>query len=591
MELRKREEIDTELTWNLNDIFATEEAYETALAQLEQDANDFIAAYKGTLATADDAQVLTMLDQYDQLLQLSSRVGSYAGLRVQVDHTNQANVRRSLVMQSKLTAIFAELSFVQSELLALSDAQLARLRDSVFGAYIAALLRDKPHRFSPETEKVLSGLSILSELPYRTYETAKLGDLVFPSFTVDGKTYPLSYSLYETGYAEHKNTAVRRTAFDAFYDQIATQRQTIAAGYYTEVAAQKALADLRGYESVFDMLLQNQEVSMDLYDRQIDGLMQGLAPVMRRYAEKLKKNHNLATITYADLRLPASFDVDRSVTIDKAWDMVESALAIMGDDYLAIVKRARTERWVDFAQNIGKSTGGFCAGVSGIHPYILMNWNGSFSEVFTLAHELGHACQGMIAEAHNRRLQEDPSLYFIEAPSTIHELLLTNDLLAKDPSAETARAVAGQMVDKTYFHNCVTHLLEAAFQRDVYRAIERGESLSADDFDRYFLDVLKTFWGETVDIPDKAGRTWMRQPHYYMGLYPYTYSAGLVVSTAVSKNIREQGQAAVTAWIETLRRGGSLPPVELARVAGVDLTTKAPLNTMIQTISELVDRI
>jgi oligoendopeptidase F len=591
MALATRAEIDKELTWNLDDIFPDENTYERALADVCDTAKAFAGKYKNNIGTLDTAGLESALSAYADLIGRMQQVGVYASLAMAADYTDQAAKRRMLVMRQALTPIQAELSFFQSELLELETERLQPFENGSFGAFVANLLREKPHRFSPETERVLAAMSSLRDLPSELYEAAKLGDLTFPDFTVGDTVYPLSYSLYETVYAETPDTDVRHRAHDIFYDTIASQRQAIGLAYFTEVAAQKTLADLRGYDSVFDMLLSDQQVTRDLYERQIDVLMRDLAPVMRRYAAKLKANYGLETLTYADLRLPALPAKDRAVSIAEAWSLAMAALDVMGPDYQSVVTRAKDERWVDFAQNIGKSTGGFCASVPAVHPYILLNWNGGFSEVFTLVHELGHAAQTLISAEHNNILQEDPSLYFVEAPSTIHELLLTNHLLAAGDDPETARTVAAQMVGKTYFHNCVTHLLEAAFQRDVYRAVEAGEGLSADDFDRLFLNILRRFWGDAVSLPESSGRTWMRQPHYYMGLYPYTYSAGMVVSTQVSKNIREQGEPAVKAWIDTLKLGGSRSPVELARAAGVDLLSEAPLHTMVQVIGELVDLI
>lgn len=590
MALLKRSEVPTELTWDLTHLFADDKHYESALSEVIKDGHQFVSQYRDKIDSLDRDGLNTMLDVYNDLIRDLRRISSYANLALDVDHTDQEAGRRRLKIAKVATELQTSLSFLTSDLLALDDSKLAELSAGSYGAYIDFMRRRKPYRFSAETERVLEGMSFLHNLPYLAYEAAKLGDLEFPAFEVDGKEYPLSYSLYETVYAESPDTNVRRKAYEVFYDRIASQRQTLASLYFTEVLSQKSISDMRGHDSVFQMLLLSQNVSRDLYDRQIDGLMRDLAPVMRRYAKKLQANYGLDRLTYADLRLPATPD-EREVSVAEAWEVVEASVAVMGEDYQALIRQAKEERWVDFAQNIGKSTGGFCASVPDAPSYILLNWNGGFSEVFTLAHELGHAVQGKLAERHNKMLQAHPSLYFIEAPSTIHELLLTNYLLAKDDRPETARLVAGQMVAKTYFHNCVTHLLEAAFQRDVYRAIESGESLSADDFDRLFLNVLKAFWGDEVEIPQSAGRTWMRQPHYYRGLYPYTYSAGLVVSTAVAKAIREEGQPAVDRWIETLKKGGSLSPVELARIAGVDLTTDGPLQTMVETISELVDLI
>ena len=312
---------------------------------------------------------------------------------------------------------------------------------------------------------------------------------------------------------------------------------------------------------------------------------------MRKYAKLLQRIHKLDEITFADLKLAVDPEYEPAVSIEDSRKYVEGALAVLGEDYLQIVKRAYDERWIDFAQNKGKSAGAFCATPYGVHPYILCSWNNKMSEVFTLAHELGHAGHFTFCNENQNVFGNRVSTYFVEAPSTMNEMLMVNYLLQTKDEPRFKRWVLSSLISKTYYHNFVTHLLEAAYQREVYKIIDKGGSVQADKLNGIKKEVLEKFWGGEVKIIDGAELTWMRQPHYYMGLYPYTYSAGLTIATEVSKRILKEGQSAVDDWREVLKAGGSKTPVELAKMAGVDITTDKPLLNTIEHIGNIIDEI
>ena len=209
----------------------------------------------------------------------------------------------------------------------------------------------------------------------------------------------------------------------------------------------------------------------------------------------------------------------------------------------------------------------------------------------TLAHELGHAGHFYLAHQEQNIFDSRPSMYFVEAPSTMNELLLVNYLLEKTEDPGMKRWVLSSIVGRTYYHNFVTHLLEAHYQREVYRIVDEGGSLSAPLLHQLKRETLEKFWGDAVRLNEGAELTWMRQPHYYMGLYPYTYSAGLTIATEVSRRIMNEGEKAVEDWRQVLKAGGTKSPQELARMAGVDVSTEQPLMNTIEYIGQLIDEI
>ena len=251
-----------------------------------------------------------------------------------------------------------------------------------------------------------------------------------------------------------------------------------------------------------------------------------------------------------------------------------------------------SDRWIDFAQNIGKSTGGFCASPYQKGSYILLSWNERMSDVFTLAHELGHAGHFFTCNQVQSSLDAEVSNYAVEAPSTINELLMAEYLKEKSGDDKRFRRwVLASQISNTYYHNFVTHLLEAAYQREVYKLVDKGEAVPAETLNEIFKNVLKKFWGDEVELTEGCELTWMRQPHYYMGLYSYSYSASLTIATQVMKRIRNEGQTAVDDWKKTLAAGGTVTPVEFAKMAGVDVTTDAALIDTIDYIGGIIDEI
>ena len=236
--------------------------------------------------------------------------------------------------------------------------------------YLEDLLRQKPYQLQPETERVLAALRPAINAPYQIYNMAKLADMKFPSFQADGEEHPLGYSLYEDKYEYDPRTDVRREAYKAFYGKLREYENVTAAAYQANVQGEKIIADQRGHKSVFDYLLFWQKVDRSLYDRQIDLIMEKLAPHMRKYAKLLQKIHGLDKMTYADLKLPVDPGYVPPVTIEESQKYIVEGLSVMGEDYQEMIRAAYRERWVDFAQNQGKSTGGFCASPYGSHSFI-----------------------------------------------------------------------------------------------------------------------------------------------------------------------------------------------------------------------------
>ncbi|MCO6230784.1 oligoendopeptidase F [Staphylococcus epidermidis] len=585
-----REEVPVKETWDLKDLFTSDQAFYQTLEQVVQMSLDFNHTYYQKLNNIEIIE--KALDEYERILIEIDRLYNYPELRLSVDTSNEEAQKVNAKLNTTSGKLAGLLSFVDSEILELPDEIISELRSQTKYPHFIKQLQDrKPYQLSADVEKVLATLTPTLRSPFELYGTTKSLDINFESFDYEGVTYPLDYATFENEYEDHPSPEFRRKSFRAFSDALRQYQHTTAATYNMQVQQEKIEANLRGYDSVIDYLLQDQEVTKDMFDRQIDVIMSDLAPVMQKYAKIIQRVHNLDKMRFEDLKISIDPNFEPEISIEESKKYIYGALKVLGDDYVKMLESAYDYRWIDFAQNKGKDTGAYCASPYITHSYVFISWTGKMAETFVLAHELGHAGHFALAQNHQNLLESEASMYFVEAPSTMNEMLMANYLFNSSNNPRFKRWVIGSILSRTYYHNMVIHLLEAAYQREVYSRVDNGESLTAPLLNEIMLNTYKAFFGDTVEMTDGVELTWMRQPHYYMGLYSYTYSAGLTIGTVVSQCIKKEGQPAVDRWLKTLQAGGSQSPIELAQIAGVDITTDAPLKETINYISNLVDEL
>ena len=591
MKLNARKDVPVNETWDLSLIFAAEADFEAAVEKAKALADTLEKTYKNALTTPES--IAECLALYEELEILLYQTTSYTSLAVSVDYTDTEAQKKDAKMTALAAEIGSRLSFIESEIADAPEDLIRAAMDKTGRAkhYLAEILREKPHRLSAETEKVLAALSPVFNAPYDIYHMTKLADMKFGSFTVNGREYPLGYSLFEDEYEYEADTDVRRAAFRAFSDKLREYENTTAATYNTYLTQQRIMAKQRGFADMFEADLFTDHVTREMYDRQIDLITEKLAPAMRKYARLVGKMNKLDRVTFADLKLPLDAEVDPRVTIGESREYVRSALSVLGQDYADMVDEAYDKRWIDFARNVGKETGGFCSSPYGCNSYILLSWNNRMADVFTIAHELGHAGHFRLCNGAQSLFDTNVSGYLIEAPSTMNELLLAQDLLRKNTDKRFRRWVLSSLIGHTYYHNFVTHLREAWYQREAMNIIEQGGAVNAETLSGIFRKNLETFWGDAVELTEGCELTWMRQPHYYMGLYSYTYSAGLTLATQAALNIAAEGESAVARWRAMLEAGSTRDPLGLAAIAGIDLSTPDALEHTIAYISGIIDEI
>ena len=589
MEQKHRSEFPENELWDLTALYQDQEDFLRAIEKAREDIQKFVRDYQGKLSTFEDFE--RAFAELEQIYIQISHIGNYGFMPQTTDFGDESFAQIAQAAMEFETEANVALSFFDDALVGADEAVLEKLGQE---PHLTSAIRQakikKAHYLGADVEKALTNLGEVFYSPQDIYTKMRAGDFAMADFEVDGKVYKNSFVTYENFYQNHENAEIREKAFRSFSEGLRQHQKTAAAAYLAQVKSEKLLADMKGYDSVFDYLLAEQEVDRSMFDRQIDLIMSEFAPVAQKYLKHVAKVNGLEKMTFADWKLDLDSELNPEVSIDDAYDLVMKSVEPLGQEYCQEVARYKEERWVDFAANAGKDSGGYAADPYRVHPYVLMSWTGRMSDVYTLIHEIGHSGQFIFSDNHQSYFNAHMSTYYVEAPSTFNELLLSDYLERQFDNPRQKRFALAHRLTDTYFHNFITHLLEAAFQRKVYTLIEEGGTFGASKLNAIMKEVLTDFWGDAVEIDDDAALTWMRQAHYYMGLYSYTYSAGLVISTAGYLHLKNDENGARD-WLELLKSGGSKTPLESAMIIGADISTDKPLLDTIQFLSDTVDQI
>ena len=589
MEQKHRSEFPENELWDLTALYQDQEDFLRAIEKAREDIQKFVRDYQGKLSTFEDFE--RAFAELEQIYIQISHIGNYGFMPQTTDFGDESFAQIAQAAMEFETEANVALSFFDDALVGTDEAVLDRLGQEL---HLTSAIRQakikKAHYLGADVEKALTNLGEVFYSPQDIYTKMRAGDFAMADFEVDGKVYKNSFVTYENFYQNHENAEIREKAFRSFSEGLRKHQTAAAAAYLAQVKSEKLLADMKGYDSVFDYLLSEQEVDRSMFDRQIDLIMSEFAPVAQKYLKHVAKVNGLEKMTFADWKLDLDSELNPEVSIDDAYDLVMKSVEPLGQEYCQEIARYKEERWVDFAANAGKDSGGYAADPYRVHPYVLMSWTGRMSDVYTLIHEIGHSGQFIFSDNHQSYFNAHMSTYYVEAPSTFNELLLSDYLKRQFDNPRQKRFALAHRLTDTYFHNFITHLLEAAFQRKVYTLIEEGGTFGASKLNAIMKEVLTEFWGDAVEIDDDAALTWMRQAHYYMGLYSYTYSAGLVISTAGYLHLKNDENGARD-WLELLKSGGSKTPLESAMIIGADISTDKPLRDTIQFLSDTVDQI
>lgn len=586
----KRNEVDINETWKIEDIYENDDLFFKDVEKLD----NLTKKFKENYENLNKENAFDAIKDYEEILAIIEKTYNYAEITLEADNTDINVQKRYAFLTQKLANFESRCSFFDLSLASLSLDSFNEIlkKDSSYKYFIEKIKNKKSHMLSKQTEEVMAKLSPVFDSFYKNYGDMKFSDISFKDYVANGKNMPLSYNIFEEYTEYDKDTEVRRNGFKSFSDEIRKYQNTNASIYNSHIQSEKIISNIRGYNSVFDYLLAKQDVPRDVYENQIDVIMEKLPVHMRKYAKIIEKSQKLEKITYADLKTSVDPEYEVEISFKEAGEKICDGLSVLGDEYVnEVLKRAFNERWIDYAQNDGKSNGAFCTTPYLTHAFILTSFNNKMSQVMTLAHELGHAGQGYFTNKTQSPLNCGMSMYFVESPSTGNEITMEKYLLKNAKDDREKLYILNTMISKTYYHNFVTHFIESYFQREVYRKVDKGENLTAFDLNTIFRETLEKFWGKDVLLTEGCELTWMRQPHYYMGLYPYTYAAGLTIGTKVSEKLVNGNKNDRDNWLRVLSLGSTKGPLDLAKEAGIDMTSTKPIEETIDYIGNLIDEI
>lgn len=603
--LPTRAEVPPHLTWDLDHIYASDEAWEADAVRVEAVLPE-LGGYQGRLGTGAGA-FLRFLRTRDAVLESFVKLWSFAFLRSSADGTdprNQALQARVAALRARLVAALA---FADGELLSLPEGTVEGFlaAESALAPYRRQLddvLLRRGHVLSPDAERALADLGPVLDAPFALWQRATSGDLR-PAPVEDAAGQPVPVALGRwLGLARSPDRELRRRAYASLYDELGRHANALAANLTMHIQKGAILARARGHGSAAEMILAPRRVPVEVYRTLLDEVHAGVRPHMRRYVELRRRVLGLDRVEMFDLVAPLDPGYEAPSTFEDAERIILEGLAPLGGEYAAMLRAAFRDRWIDRAANVGKMGGAFCMPVYGVHPYVLTTWAGTLRSVLTLAHELGHAGDQLwagrhqaVSNAHRVSLEElggGSSLFFSEAPSTVNELLVGRHLLDTSDDPRRRRYVVEQLLT-TFVHNMVTHMLEAHFEQRLYDLADAGAPITTATVLAAQGEAFEQFFGDAVIVDDRARLYWATQPHFYVfgGLYPHTYAAGVACAVEVSERIRAEGAPAAERWLATLALGTTLPPLELARRAGIEMTEPGYLRRACARFGELVDEL
>lgn len=592
--LPRRDQVPVEQTWNVADIYPTVREWEAAYQQVGADLQA-VTVYQGRLGEGAGV-LLACLRARDSLHERLDRVAAYGQLNLSTDGASAGNQALVARIGALAATVESGLAFLATELVRLPEGVLERYLTeepelAPYRLQIEDVLRRREHILSDETEQALAALGETLNAPRAIWQLATAVDLRCAPVRDDaGKEVPVSIAAYVFGLSQSPRRELRRAAYDSLAAGMEQHKATLATTLATHIKRNVTLARLRRYASASEMILEGHQVPLEVYQNVLDVVHDEIAPHVRRLVELRQRVLKLDQVHRYDLEAPLDPDYQPSMTFEESERLIREGLRPLGEEYGQIVAAAFRDRWIDWADNAGKRSGAFCGTVYGVHSYVFTTWRDTLRSTFILAHELGHAGHGMLASREQVISNVRPRLFVIEAPSTANELLLGQHILATTTDARLRRWMISQLLG-TFTHNMVTHLLEGHFERRLYELAEAGEPLTPATIMQVQGEVFERFYAGTVSVDEGARLYWAQQPHFYINLYPYTYAAGLSCGFAVAEAIKQEGQPAVDRWLRTLKAGGTMPPLELMRLAGVDMASPEPLRRAVAYFGSLVDEL
>jgi oligoendopeptidase F len=598
----ERSEVPARYQWDLKDLYVDEAAWVAGKQELVQSL-PALGARQGTLDQSA-ASLLEGMTAWEQASRRADRLYSYAFQLYDQD----TRVGRSLQMQQEMSQVYSSFqsttSFMRPELLALGRVQIdsylaAEPRLGQYRMFFDDILRAAPYTLTPAEEKVFARMAALGETGGTLQSVFRSADLPFPEVTFStGEKVRLDAAAYSKWRASpHK--ADRDLAFKAFWTTYSQYTRTFATTLNAHVQSHVTFKDLRNFPTSLDAALFDFNIPRDVYSRLLDDVHANL-PTLHRYLKLRQKIMGVQQLGYEDLYAPIVQQVDLQYTPEQGMQLTLDSFAPLGAEYVETLRKGYADRWVDFMPTTGKSPGAYSSTVYGVHPYQLLNFNGAWEDVSTLAHESGHSMHSFMSSAKQPYATASYSTFVAEVASTLNENLLLHHVLGQTKDDRTRLFLLSSYLDSmrtTLFRQT----LFAEFELRIHESVERGEPLTADSLDQLYLGLLRQYYGHdagVVKVDGLYGAEWAFIPHFYRNFYVYQYATSMIGGMSLADGMI--GKAAVKsgkakqsreAYLRLMSAGSSKYPIELLKDAGVDMTTSEPFSAAMREMNRIMDEI
>lgn len=588
----KRIEQKVEDTWCLEDMFESDDFWEEEFGRLQRMIFQY-EDFEGTLGESAD-RLLEYLKFNDETNLLMERLYVYANMRYHQDMANSMYQEFAARAQKLMVEMSGASAFAEPEILEITTEKINVFFNEnpeleTYKRYISEILRGKNHTLDKKTETILAKSRQMANAAENIFSMYNGADIKFPSITTEeGEEIEITHGNF-VPLLESTDREVRKAAFEGVYETYGKMRNTLAATFAANLDQANFYAQVRKFSSAREMYLYGSNIPESVYDNLIETVHKNMDK-MHKYVSLRKKILDVSELHMYDLYTPIAKAPDTKYSFEAAKDIVLEGLAPMGEEYIKVLEEGFDNRWIDVYENEGKRSGAYSWGAYGTHPYVLMNYHGTLDHVFTLAHEMGHAIHSYYSDANQPYVNAGYKIFVAEVASTCNESLLIQHLLKITEDEE----------EKTYLIN---HFLEqfkgtlyrqtmfAEFEKIAHSMVQNGEGVTADRLCEIYYNLNKKYFGDDIVIDKEIELEWARIPHFYNPFYVYQYATGLSAAIALSKRIIEEGKPAVEDYMKFLKGGSSQDPIELLKIAGVDMTSAKPIETALELFGNLLDEL
>ena len=590
--LPKRSEVPCEHKWAIEDLYKDAASWESDYEKAEELIGGFQNRYAGTLGADSDA-LLAALSESTKINMLVEKLYVYANQKLHEDATNTDSQAMAGRAQNIIVKLSNAVAFIEPEILAIPADKLDEfMKDEKLANYrhmLDDLVRSRAHVLSAEKEEMLSQVGEFSNAASDIFSMFNNADIRFPEIEGEnGEKITITHGRYGM-LMESSDRRVRKDAFEGLYHTYDKYKNTLATIYNNNVKKNAFFARIRNYNSALEAALGANNIPTSVYENLIEAIHESL-PIFHRYVALRKKCLKVDELHMYDVYAPLVSEVDMKVPYEEAKNIVLEGLKPMGEDYLAALKEGFDNKWIDVYENEGKRSGAYSWGAYGTHPYVLLNYTDTLGDVFTLAHEMGHALHSYYSDANQTYDNAAYRIFVAEVASTCNEALLINHLLAKTTDKKEKAYLINYFLEQ-FKGTMFRQTMFAEFEKKTHELVESGAALNIKVLNDMYKELNEKYFGPDMVVDDEIALEWSRIPHFYTAFYVYQYSTGFAAAIALSKRILEQGEPAVKDYMKFLTGGGSKYPIDLLKLAGVDMTSPEPVKEAMKVFEDLISQL